>query len=112
MSTVVHINRLKRAHVQKPETSTFTNVPIPAHSSRVQQKRKKSKSDRTKEDSSQEIPPGARVRASVDENNDNSEDVESLISDHMSSVRLGQDDPEWKSSSLHLQRTITDDSSP
>jgi hypothetical protein len=72
MSTVVHINRLK------PETSTSTNVSTPALSSKVQQKRKKSKSDSTKEYSSQQIPPRARITASVDENSDDSDDIESL----------------------------------
>jgi hypothetical protein len=87
MSTVLHIKRLKRVYVQKPETSPSTNVSTPALSSKVQQKQKKSKSDSTKEDSSQQIAPGARITASVDENSVDSDDIQSLTADRMSSVR-------------------------
>jgi hypothetical protein len=102
----VHINRLKRAHVQEPEISTSTPKI------RVSQKRKKSKSDRKEEDSNQEIPPVVRTRASVDDgDSEDSDDMESLTADHMSPVIQGQDSPQRKPGSLHSRRKSSNDNS-
>jgi hypothetical protein len=102
MFTIVHINRLKKAYVQESEVLT------PVHSSKVQQRRKKSKSDNTREDSNQEILPEVRTRASVDENSNDSDDIELLTAEHTNPVMQGQDSPQRKPSLSHSRRKSSD----
>jgi hypothetical protein len=111
MFTVVHINRLKRAHTQVPETSTPTAVST--NSSRAPQKQKKCKNNEKEGDYSQEIPLGTGVRIPVDdENSDDSEDIESQIANNVNSGRQGQNDPEWEPSSSCLRRKSHSDNGP
>jgi hypothetical protein len=108
LSTVVHINRLKRAHAQVQVPTT-----VSTDSSRAPPEQEKSKSNKKKENYSQEIPLGAGARIPVDdESSDDSEDAESQIANNVNSGRQGHNDPEWEPNSSHSRQESHSNSSP
>jgi hypothetical protein len=105
MFTVVHIDRLKRAHGQKLDNPLPTTSSAFAKDSRMT--RNRGNQSRTPEDEDRTKGTNLEVRTNLQRD---SHDDSAGATDILSPARQSQSDPDWQPESMYSQRKLRNDS--